>query len=454
MLLKKVVEKSKFTLILSAFLAGTFVYSVNSWFSMSGFYLVISTAIILTLVIFTSYKSFPILALAREQTLSIVLLIFILLGFTVTVVDINGELSLAMFVNRFFYFLSFMASMLFLCSKSKSTIVNKLISKKFLLLLIFAFIIQLTSLRVLKKPDIDVYDVLKNGPLRLLRLENPYRTAVTMPSLEGKNFGYYHYAYGPVTIYLFLPFDFLLGDPRYLLVITSFVTVYTLYNIVKMSGGTKEYAQLLSLIFLFNPKQFYFLSYSWTDGLIVSLVMLALLFYKKNKIDFFGIFLALSLGVKIFYALPFLFFLKMSGLRTKRFVLPGLITLLLVHLPFLIWDYRAIYTSIVKINTDPEVFASLRRSGLTVATFLDRQFHYYPPESFFVLSLFFIVILFWFIIPKSRDIVITISSVSLVFFVSVFLGPIGIANYYYSASCMLLGALAFMPSRKNTLASG
>lgn len=444
------VEKNKFALILSAFLAGTFVYSVNSWFSISGFYLVISTVIILTLVVFVSHKSLPVLDLAKEQTLSMVLLTFILLGFTVSIVDINGELSLAMFVNRLFYFLCFMASILFLIGKSNSAFVNRLVSKKFVLLLVFALIIQLTSLRIVKKPEIDVYDVLKNGPLRLLKLENPYQTVATRTDLEGKNFGYYHYAYGPVTIYLFLPFDFLFGEPRYLLVITSFVTVYALYNIVKMSGGTKEYAQLLSLLFLFSPKQIDFLSYSWTDGLIVSFVMLALLFYKKNKIELFSIFLALSLGVKIFYAIPFLFFLKKPELRTRKFVLPGLITLLLVHLPFLIWDYRAIYTSIVKINTDPEVFASLRRSGLTVATFLDRQFHYYPSEIFFVLSLFFIVILFWFIIPKSRDIVITITSVSLVFFVSVFLGPIGNASYYYSASCMLLGALAIVPSRKNT----
>ncbi|PJE58028.1 MAG: hypothetical protein COU81_02940 [Candidatus Portnoybacteria bacterium CG10_big_fil_rev_8_21_14_0_10_36_7] len=412
------------------------------WFSISGVYLLIASVSILSIAIFLK-NPLKISNDRKEDLLKLTLILFVLINFSINVVDINGELSFAMVVNRLSLFLSILGSLLFfLYSGGQNKIFNFLFNKKFLILIILAFVIELTSIRILKTPDIDVLGVLKNGPLRVLALQNPYETSATNNKLSDVNFGYYHYAYGPTTIYLFLPFDFIFKDPRYLLIIASMVTAYTLYMIAKLSGQGELVSQLLPLIYLFNPRTFYFLSYVLTDGLIISLMGLALLFLAKNRFKLFSVAVAFALGIKIFYAIPFFFFLKLKALRKPGVILWGFLTLFLIHMPFVLLNFRALYKSIVSINTNPEVFSLLRRAGLTFATLMDRQFHYYPPEKFFVISILLIILIAWIFIPKAKNLANAICGVSVVFVLSVFFGPIGNGNYYSTASGLLLFALA------------
>ncbi len=429
-------------LILAAYILSTFIYAINLWFSVSGFYLLLATLCVLLLVIFNKKRQTDVKIPDYKVLLVFLLLIFAGFSFTNNVVDINGELSLAMWVNRFSLFLICLGPLLYLFENPKNLIVKFFVLRKYFVILLLFLVAQITILRIVRVPDIDVYQVLRYGPMQLLNLKNPYVTPASVPQLEDIGFNYHHYAYGPTTIYLLLPFDLILKEPRYLLIIASFLTVFCIYKIARKSGYGEEIAQLLSLIFLANPRFIYFLTYSLTDGLIVSLIALGLLFYVNGEKTFMAIALGLALGIKIFYVFPYLFFMKLYELRNPRFILSGLSTVIFVHLPFLINNWQAMYQSIVVLNTKPEFQTMLTRSSLTFATLIDRQFHTFPASNFFIIMTVALVLLLWLILPIANNIYRTLIMVSFVFMVVIFFGPIANANYYFAASTLLLFAFA------------
>jgi len=443
------IEKtSHLELLLLAFLTSTFAYSVNLWFSVSGFYLVILTVFLLMLIIFAKERFFPVNKIDFKSAFIIVLLVFSFLSFTLNAEDVNGLLSLAMWVNRFALLLTPLFIWLYFLRGPTSKILNWLINYKYLLLILISLIVQLTLVRIVKIPDIDVYRVLLYGPLRLISFENPYETGATNPNLLSKNYGYQHYAYGPTTIFLFLPFDFLMREPRYLLIIANFLATFSIYKVAKKFWAESEVSEIISLIFLFNPRLIYFFTYSWTDGLIVSLIFLGLLFFVKREFIRSGVLMSLAIGVKIFYAIPFLFFLKNKAFINKGFILAGLVTFLLIHIPFLLLNWKAMYKSIVLINVGGGTFAQLQRYTLTLATFLDRQYKYYPPQIIFPILIILTAAVFWVLIRSTQNFSKTLAIVSLVFVATLFLGPIANSNYYFTASQILLFAIAVSGSKK------
>ena len=441
-------KNSHLTLLIAAFLTSTFIYSVNLWFSMSGFYLVLSTILLLSVIVLVKGQLFTTKKIDFGSILIIVLFLFSILSFTINVEDVNGFLSLAMWVNRFAMFLVPPIILLYFFENSNISLIKKLLAYKFAILILLSLVIQLTLIRIVRVPDIDVYQVLRYGPPRIMALENPYETGATNFQLAPKNFGYGHYAYGPATIFLFLPFDILLGEPRYLLIITNFLAAFALYKISMRSWGNKKISQIISLLYLYNPRLVYFLTFSWTDGLIVSLLLLGILFLLNRRFILSGTLLSLTVGVKIFYALPFLFFLKNKDFINLKLVLSGILTFLVLHFPFVLLNWQAIYNSIVSINVGGETFAQLQRYTLTLATFLDRQFRYYPPQLVFPLIAMFAVVVFWLVIPATQNLAKTFAIVSLVFVTAVFLGPIANSSYYFTASQIILLAIAVSGRKK------
>lgn len=430
-------------LLISAFLTSTFIYSINLWFSMSGFYMVLATIVLLSMAVYLKRDLFAVGKIDFFTIFALTLLVFTILSFTLNVEDINGHLSKAMWINRAALFFTPLVALTFFVKEGKMMVIEKVYRNRFVIMILLSIIIQLTLVRIVKKPDIDVYQVLRFGPPRVINLQNPYKTGATVESLVSKDYGYKHYAYGPTTIYLFLPFDIILDDPRYLLIFANLLATYSIYKISKKMWQKQEIGQVLSLIYLFNPRQIYFFTFSWTDGLIVSLLAAGLMFFLYKRFVVSGISLALVLGVKIFYGLPLLFLLKNNRFINKKFIIAGAVSLLIIHIPFAISDWQAMYKSIISINTGGEVFAQLQRFTLTLATFVDRQFGYYPPQIIFPAVAALSAFLFWFTAPRSLTIAKTLALVSLVFITTVFLGPIANASYYFTGSQLLLLALAF-----------
>lgn len=445
--MKKTIGKQ--ILLLLTFILSTAIYWVKLGFSLSGFYVVCATIIMLGLTIYYIKRDLFI----SSQTsilnlLKLVFFLFVVLSFAINVEDINGQLSLAMWINRILLSLTTLLSILYFIESSSIKALSFLVKRKFLLILLCSLLIQLTLIRITRVPDIDVYQVLKYGPQRILSLENPYETSTTTDKFKSIDFGYSFYAYGPTTIYLFSPFDLIFKEPRYLLIIANFTAAFCLYYIAKKFTKEEQLPQLLSLIYLFNPRQIYFLTFSFTDSLIMALVALGLFFYVQKRFKGLAIFLALAAGIKIFYILPYIFFLKHKKLLNLNFIATVIIVLLLIYLPFILHNHQAIYKSIISLNVGDEAPIPLQRYTLTFATFLDRQFGTYPPQKFFLIANLIFISLYWLIIHKTISMTKTLMIVSLVFITSIFWGPFGFANYYYNASQMLLFALAFLGNQK------
>ena len=433
-------------LILLIFLSSVFIYSINLWFSISGFYFVILTLLLGFCIIYFNNQFSKTVENNISELLVFGLFVFIGISFTSNIIDINGELSLAMWLNRFFIFLSLLATISLFLKKMPNKILNFLITKSFFILLSLSLLIQVTDIRIVRKPDIDVFDVLRWGPVEMISGHNPYETSASVENFKGNPTKYHHYAYGPTTLYLFLPFDLIFRDPRYLLVISNIIVAISLYLITKKSWKDQKIAELTALLYLFNPKLSYFLTYSWTDGLIVALIALAVL-TATYKINLVGIFLSLAVGIKIFYLLPLLFLFKNQSFRKLKIFVFGLSTLMLIHLPFLILNWKAMYTSMVTINTGGQTFAQLQRFTLTLATFLDRQFHYYPPQFIFPIMALLMSSFFWITVPKAINASITNAIIGVVFIAFLFGSPIANASYYFTGSQILL--LSFCLAGKN-----
>lgn len=435
-------------LLLLSLISSTAIYTFNLWFSISGVFMVLITIFMISILVYQQKFRFTLIKLETKSALLVLLMIFATLSITANFVDINGVLSKAMLLNRLSLFSVLILLFFYFIKDFNHPFLKRILRYKFVLIILLSLLIQLTIIRVVKIPQIDVYDVLRNGPIRLLSFENPYETAETVSGLDRVDYKYDYYAYGPSTLLLFLPFDFVLKDPRYLLILANFVTVYAIYKISYKFWGDEEIAQIFSLLYLFNPRLLHFFTYSMTDLLIVGLISVGLLFYSFRRSEFLAIALAFAVGVKIFYALPFLFFLKLKPLASKRFILTGFITGILIHLPFILLNWDAMYKSMVSLNTNGQYWAQLQRYSLTFATFIDRQFMYYPPQNAFPVIIFSLVVFYWLFIKSSNNMAQVLSIVSLVFIVLIFFGPIANANYYFTISSLILFALAYSGNNK------
>lgn len=384
-----------------------------------------------------------------KSLLALTFVFFSFLSFTIHVVDINGELSLAMLLNRLLLFANCLLSLLYFVKSFSNKSLNLILERKYLIILTFYFLILLSSLRIVKVPDIDVYDVLRFGPLRILSLNNPYVSPATNSDLSVEEVGYNFYAYGPSTIFLFLPFDLILKDPRFLLILSSFISVYCIYTLSKKSGQVSETAQLLSLIFLATPRYMDFLQNSITDILIISILLTALVFLLKGRNIIFFILLSVAVGVKIFYLLPYLFLFVNKKLFKLKFMFIFALSTILIYAPFAIFNFEAFYKSMILLNTSSQAY--LYKTGLTLANIFDRQFNIFINNNIATVLVLTSSILLWLIIPKTVSLSKTMLTVAFCFLIFIFLGPIASSNYFFNASSLILVSLALINNKKDEI---
>lgn len=420
-------------LIISAYLLSTFVFSINEWFSTSGLYMLLGTILILALCIFVKDGYINLISTKLEPVLITSVIFFTALLASLGIVDINGFLSAAMWINRLLLFAVVGLAISYFFSQNNSHLIKFVVKYRYSLILLCGLVIYLTAIRIVKTPSIDVYSVLRYGPLKILDLQNPYEITITTTK---------SFTYGPAAIFLFLPVDLLFQEPRYLLIVSLFVTTGLIYYLAKATGYNKTLAELLSLMYLFHPKQLFFLTWSMIDSLIIALIVTSILFIYKKKYWLSGIFIGLILGIKMLYLPPLLFLLKLQYINKKAIILGIMSTILLVHLPFL-FNWRALYRSLITINVGPETLV-LRKAGLTFATFLDRQFHWYPPDQFIYLSVIILFMFLWLVIPKIKTISQALMAISFAFTLFIFFGPLGMANYYFTGGSFILLALVFL----------
>lgn len=433
-------------LILVAFLSTTFIYAINLWFSISGFYLFFITLTFLLILIFFN-KKFPIDNINYTSCLLLCVFLFSIFSFGLEATDVNGQLSLAMWLNRLLMFLVILLIGLYFFKKPGNKFLILIYQRKFIILLLMSFLIQLTLLRIVRVPDVDIYNIVKYGSLRFANGISPYDSPGTNPSLQFNQIHYEFYTYGPASVLLFLPFVILFQEPRILLIVCHFIVIYCLYKLSLGSKQTMKEAQLLVLLYLFHPRYPNFLMYSVTDVVIVGLLALAIWLISIKKIKAAAITLALLVGTKIFYGIPLIFLLKYKSLNKMTLIIFGMTTITLIYLPFLLMNPRYLIESTVTFHLLQVHTLELQQRVVTFASFLNRQWNVFPSPIYFLIANISLIVIFWFLIRPTDKLDRIMIVTGLVFITSIFFSQQALPGYYFVGSFFLLLALALS---KNT----
>lgn len=211
-------------------------------------------------------------------------------------------------------------------------------SKKLLLFFygtIFAVAIILRLLMIWGSPNpkIDVFDFTKIGARDFLKGINPYSNTYT-PIYKDVTADYY--AYPPGTLFFTLPSVFLFNDPRYTYVAADIIVTLILFNIVK----NKKNKLVYPLLFLYNPMALTVLEQSWTEPLLIALIILSIWSLLKEKKILSSIIFGLILGTKQYIILLLPLFIKLFPKLKEKIshVLILFLVFSLVILPFYLWN--------------------------------------------------------------------------------------------------------------------
>lgn len=304
----------------------------------------------------------------------------------------------------------------------------------FIYMLLIAVLVRLFMVWSSPVPYIDVYDVLKNGALGLLGGQNPY--TMTYTKLYS-NFTPDYYTYPPGMIYLTLPFVGLFHDPRYTMILAEIGVTFLIYDLLKKS---KE-RNIVSLLFLLNPISIYMIEQSYTETLILFMIVFSIWLWSKKKYHLFAFILGLILVTKqyLFLLIP-LYWKLIKSWKEKLYITGGaLLTAFFLIMPFLIWNYPEFMKDVVYLQGT----ILPRYDGLSFFAFIFRLGGSYN----YLLSLIITILVL--IYAYSRRIVnpagFFILS-SLLFLVVFFFNKWSYINFYYLISQLLLAAAVITSS--------
>ena len=221
---------------------------------------------------------------------------------------------------------------------------------RFLALLLIAVALRFLMIFSSPSPYIDVYYIQKIAPKALLSGINPY--SIMYPKLYPETPDVF--SYEPAVILLNMPAVLVTGDPRYTLVFAEIGTALLLFLMLKKSrflkGRKSEIAEILPLIFLYNPRSLFILEQAWVDPLIIFLITLFtfLLFFLHRKLLSLVIFgVALATKQYSIFLIPFL--MKGGYLKIRNLIVP-LGVFLGFTLPFFIWNSADFLHDVVFYN--------------------------------------------------------------------------------------------------------
>lgn len=259
---------------------------------------------------------------------------------------------------------------------------NKTKAKLYILALFFLFFLNIFGLKIEQRLNTSIAPQYHDGLPQIeasidyfLAGKNPYTENYyksplgqynTFRIINIVNGNQVHHRLNPaLENYVYPPAQFVLAAPVKLLsenifgfydhrFFTLILFVLTLFVVYKLPKSQKNKLSLL-VVFMFNPLFLESLAYGYNDVTAILPLLLSLYLLKKNKYYLASFFIAVSILIKyntVFY-LPFFLlyiFIKKqyqfkikSLLKFSSYAIPMIIPALLLLLPWLIWDFNALY---------------------------------------------------------------------------------------------------------------
>jgi len=225
----------------------------------------------------------------------------------------------------------------------------------FLSSLLILCLLRFLTLLVSPTPKIDVFNNTSLAAQALLQGLNPYTQIY--PDIY-KGLREYKIVpgilYPPFTLYWVTPFKKLFGDIRLAFLITDLGIAFFFKAIAKKLGADKTVQQKTVLVWLTLPVSLFILEQSWIDTLLLFEFSFALYAFLNRRFILCGFLMGVMLATKQ-YSVIFVCLLGMEVLKQKprtdvlKTVVSALVTVALLLLPFLIWDFSSLYHSVVEM---------------------------------------------------------------------------------------------------------
>ncbi len=323
--------------------------------------------------------------------------------------------------SRVLLVINLLLSVLLLTTTYKSASV-----KIFNIMISLSLILRIFMVWSSPNPYIDVYDYLKKGALGFISGQNPYSMVYTKMY---KDVNPDFYSYLPGMIFLTLPFVFFFGDPRYTVIAAELMVALIIYRIYRKNNGKYIY----SLLVLNNPISLYMVEQSYTEPIILFLLVLFAWSMVKNKkiaaILSFGI--ALATKQYMIFLLPLIMRFKMDFKKKLFISLGAILTAAVLIIPFYLWSpvdflHDALF---LQLNFPP------RYEGLTLFSFLHQ---YGITYNAIVGNILIAAGLIFVYIRKKINISQFFYLSSFAFLIIFFFNKWAFINYYYLISQLLL----------------
>ncbi len=267
------------------------------------------------------------------------------------------DLSLVV-TSRVFLAINILLAIKLIITTNKSSI-----SKIFYLMIFLSLILRIFMVWSSPDPYIDVYDYLKKGALGFVSGQNPY-SMVYMKMYKDVIPDFYSYL--PGMIFLTLPFVLFFNDPRFAVIAAELLIAFIIYRICRKNNDR----YIFPLLLLNNPISLYMVEQSYTEPIILFLLVLFAWSYFSNKrfAAFLSFGIALASKQYVVFLLPLIMRLKMDFKKILFIIFGAILTASVFIVPFYIWSPSDFWHDAVllQLNFSP------RYEGLTFFSFLNQ----------------------------------------------------------------------------------
>jgi len=319
-----------------------------------------------------------------------------------------------------------------------SDFVNHLLKYRFWLLIAIALILRIFMVFSSPNPQIDVFDILKNGPKALLQGQNPYSQTYNKIYIDAPA---NYFAYSPGSILAVLPFVAIFNDPRFAMISAEILTAILIYIVGKN--------ELLALLFLFNPRFSFVTEQSWLDPLIPFFLLLFYYLYKIKEKESLALFIFGFIAVikQSFIFFP-VFLLKIIAGNLKKWLWPTA-AVILTLVPFLLWNaHDLIYNVFTRYFVTVSERIPLTHRSLTLFSFWFEQFQKdIPSLILWIIPLLFLTVVF--IKQQKQNWLIFFAGITVFHFALFFFSNAAFLNFYYLISQLILLTIVIYSKESN-----
>lgn len=270
---------------------------------------------------------------------SLLLSFLLIVSVTLSLIFYRGlyqEIQILVIISQWLLFLMIPLSLLYIREGIKS--ISFIYRYKFVILMVVAFVLRVLMIISSPHPKIDVFDQLSIGSAGLLEFKNPYQ--LTFPKVHADQipvlFGYF-----PGSVLILSPFKLLFGDHRMIFAMADIGSAFLLFKLLnkRMINDKKNIvAEIVPLIFLYNPISLFVIEQSWLEPLMTFFTFLfvyLLIRNSKSLLPYLVLGLALTIKQTMMIILLPLFF----KLRWKfsQLLLTGALAAAII-IPFILWS--------------------------------------------------------------------------------------------------------------------